>query len=320
MTDKPVLDPLAAGIQKLRVPFPKEAISRLPKGNTMLDYVGHAAVTDRLLSVDPQWKWEPMALTPEGLPFIRKTDKELELWIRITILGKTLPAVGTCPPGAFEVGKQLISDALRNGAMRFGVALDLWSKDELESTLAAPPANVNRQTGEMAPSAPKPPPKPAPAAARPAAPAPAAGDLAASIDLTQLPPWEPDEKGVTRLWGVPVSPQVFDGWDRWKGECPIDTVKFPQSKSVLVEHTYASAIRGSVGGRREKALAWTVANAAQKLLNGKGPKNGLGWPEEQKAAAALYQMVSGRLAEGAAWFTPTPDEEFHGDGPDSAPY
>ena len=32
---------------------------------------------------------------------------------------------------AFEVHKQLISDALRNAAMRFGVALDLWSKEDL---------------------------------------------------------------------------------------------------------------------------------------------------------------------------------------------
>ena len=37
----------------LRKPFPKESIGKLPKGNAMLDYVGHAAVTDRLLTVDP---------------------------------------------------------------------------------------------------------------------------------------------------------------------------------------------------------------------------------------------------------------------------
>ena len=27
-----------------------------------LDYVGHAAVTDRLLAVDPWWSWEPVAV------------------------------------------------------------------------------------------------------------------------------------------------------------------------------------------------------------------------------------------------------------------
>jgi len=26
-----------------------------------LDYVGHAALTDRLLDVDPSWHWEPLA-------------------------------------------------------------------------------------------------------------------------------------------------------------------------------------------------------------------------------------------------------------------
>src|SRR5699024_2940083 len=39
----------------LRRPFPPESVGRLPKGGVMLDYVGHAAVTDRLLTVDPEW-------------------------------------------------------------------------------------------------------------------------------------------------------------------------------------------------------------------------------------------------------------------------
>ena len=34
--------------------------------------------------------------------------------------------------------KQRIGDALRNAAVRFGVALDLWTKDELESHIEAP--------------------------------------------------------------------------------------------------------------------------------------------------------------------------------------
>jgi hypothetical protein len=38
---------------ELRKPFPAESIGKLPKGGAMLDYVGHAAVTDRLLAVDP---------------------------------------------------------------------------------------------------------------------------------------------------------------------------------------------------------------------------------------------------------------------------
>lgn len=111
--------------EQLRAPFPRETIGKLPKGGTQLDYVGHAAVTDRLLSVDPEWNWEPMGITPEGLPAL---DREGNLWIKLTIHGHTRLGVGDG-----RSMKEKIGDALRNASMRFGVALDLWSKDELES-------------------------------------------------------------------------------------------------------------------------------------------------------------------------------------------
>lgn len=111
--------------EALRKPFPPESIGRLPKGGVMLDYVGHAAVTDRLLAVDPEWTWEPLAVTPEGLPAL---DSAGNLWIRLTVAGVTRIGVGDG-----KNAKECISDALRNAAMRFGVALALWSKDELES-------------------------------------------------------------------------------------------------------------------------------------------------------------------------------------------
>ena len=51
-----------------------------------LDYVGHAALTKRLLQADPRWKWEPVATTPEGTPFI---DSDGGMWIRLTVCGVT---------------------------------------------------------------------------------------------------------------------------------------------------------------------------------------------------------------------------------------
>jgi len=97
-----------------------------------IDYVGHAEVTKRLLSVDPLWSWEPVAWDPEtGGPKIAQRGGDLEMWIKLTIAGVTRPGVGTVGGNAFEVSKQLISDAIRNASMRFGVALDLWAKSDL---------------------------------------------------------------------------------------------------------------------------------------------------------------------------------------------
>lgn len=107
----------------LRKPFPKESIGKLPKGGTMLDYVGHAAVTDRLLTVDPTWTWEPFAIDEHGLPL---PDQAGNLWIRLTICGVTRIGVGDG-----KNMKERIGDAIRNAAMRFGVALDLWAKEDL---------------------------------------------------------------------------------------------------------------------------------------------------------------------------------------------
>jgi hypothetical protein len=107
----------------LRKPFPPESVGKLPKGGTMLDYVGHAAVTDRLLTVDPDWSWEPFALGQDGLPAL---DRAGNLWIKLTVCGVTRIGVGDG-----KNAKEVIGDAIRNAAMRFGVALDLWAKENL---------------------------------------------------------------------------------------------------------------------------------------------------------------------------------------------
>lgn len=114
---------------KLREPFPPEQIGKLPKGGVTLDYVGHAALTARLLDVDPEWSWEPVAVDERGLPAF---DENGGLWIRLTIAGMTRLGYGDASgkKGANAV-KEAIGDALRNAGMRFGAALDLWSKEDL---------------------------------------------------------------------------------------------------------------------------------------------------------------------------------------------
>lgn len=153
MTEKP------KGLDLLREPFPANQISKLPKGTKKqndcptnekvncgvcggwhhpkvihLDYVGHAALTDRLLDADPAWNWDPLAFTEQGLPAFDETGG---LWIKLTVCGQTRLGYGHAQGASFkEIGsreKEVIGDALRNAAMRFGAALDLWHKGDLHA-------------------------------------------------------------------------------------------------------------------------------------------------------------------------------------------
>jgi hypothetical protein len=97
-----------------------------------LTYVGHAAITNRLLDCDPLWTWVPMALEEDGSP---KFDNNGGLWGYITVAGVTRPCYGNAEDmpysekGARE--KAVIGDLIRNGCMRFGGALELWHKGTL---------------------------------------------------------------------------------------------------------------------------------------------------------------------------------------------
>jgi hypothetical protein len=146
-------------LNKLREPFPPNHISKLPKPTKAqteevrkdfkkgirckecgawhhpnvvhLDYVGHAALTDRLLDTDPHWYWEPVSFGQDGLPAF---DQNGGLWIKLTVLGVTRLGYGAADgKKGGDAIKEIIGDALRNAAMRFGAALDLWHKGDLHA-------------------------------------------------------------------------------------------------------------------------------------------------------------------------------------------
>ena len=137
------------GLDLMREPFPAHQISKMcrstkkdnskgkcPKCNgwhglpaIQLDYVGHAALTDRLLSADPAWQWEPLAVGSDGYPVI---DRDGGMWIKLTVCGVTRYGYGDAQgKSGGDAMKERIGDALRNAAMRFGAALDLWHKGDL---------------------------------------------------------------------------------------------------------------------------------------------------------------------------------------------
>jgi len=135
-------------LAKLRIPFPPEQIGKLPKGGATLDFVGHGFLTARLLDVDPHWNWEPLAFDERGLPLV---DEFGGLWIKLTVCGMTRlgygDAGGRKGPNAI---KEAIGDALRNAGMRFGAALDLWSKGDPDAPPPPPPPKLPPHVAKLA--------------------------------------------------------------------------------------------------------------------------------------------------------------------------
>ena len=94
-----------------------------------LSYLGHADLTQILLTEDPTWNWEPMGRTEHGTPYLDRDGKghARGLWITLTVHGHARIGYGTCPAGKGDAQKILIGNALRNAAMRFGIGLSLWN-------------------------------------------------------------------------------------------------------------------------------------------------------------------------------------------------
>lgn len=172
MTDIPAEhDAHRVSLLGLLEPFPAEKVSKLPRvtckacsdkrqrceehwkarcevckayvstQHIHIDYVGHADVTERLLMVDPYWSWEPYALDEQGLPAVDTDDlgNPVGMWIKLTVLGVTRPGYGSVPSNQDNAVKVLIGDAVRNAAMRFGVALAQWQKTERSDPAAENP-------------------------------------------------------------------------------------------------------------------------------------------------------------------------------------
>lgn len=152
--------------EKLREPFPPEAISlrpvvicpackgtdvvceqhhpavlcetcgeTAPEGHEHHEYIGHVWIRERLTEADEDWKFEPVARDDRGLPLL---DKHGGLWIQLTVGGETKLGYGDAPDtyGGNAV-KAAMSNALRNAALNFGVATQTL-KHKTPGTVSAP--------------------------------------------------------------------------------------------------------------------------------------------------------------------------------------
>jgi hypothetical protein len=142
-------------LNKYAVPDPK-IVGKLPKGGQQLSFVGHADITKMLIEVDSSWTWEPVAFDTDGLPAYRVENGMAHMAGWLTIHGVRRLGIGSVTHNKPDLLKELASDFLRNAAMRFGICLSLWTKQEWEDLNTHPaPAPAPRQTGQSAKPAPK---------------------------------------------------------------------------------------------------------------------------------------------------------------------
>jgi hypothetical protein len=112
---------------RLREKFPPEMIGKLPATGKRpaLDFVGHAAVTDRLNRWAPGWSYTVDEVFTHGGDF----------WIRGTMV---IGGIRRVEFGDGANPKEAIGNFIRRAAMRYGVAIDLWSREELAESTSAP--------------------------------------------------------------------------------------------------------------------------------------------------------------------------------------
>lgn len=123
--------PLHEVLTKYGVPDPK-IVGKLPRGGQQLDFVGHADVTKMLIEVDSEWSWEPVAFDADGLPAYRVENGMAHMAGWLTVNGVRRLGIGSVMHNKQDLLKELCSDFIRNAAMRFGICLSLWTKQEWE--------------------------------------------------------------------------------------------------------------------------------------------------------------------------------------------
>lgn len=121
------------------VPDPR-IVGKLPKGGIQLDFVGHADVTKMLLEIDESWTWEPVAFDADGLPAYRVENGLAHMAGWLTVHGVRRLGIGSVAHNKPDLLKELASDFIRNAAMRFGICLSLWTKQEWDDVSSPAPA------------------------------------------------------------------------------------------------------------------------------------------------------------------------------------
>lgn len=142
---------LRAVLDEYATPDPK-IVGTIPRNGINLAYVSHADITKILIEIDPLWSWQPVAWE-NGRPAINVENGTATMWATLTLLNKPMLGVGSVRADKQDLDKELIGDFLRNAAMRFGIALSLWSKQDWSdnTTITSLPAVQAKRAEEAKP-------------------------------------------------------------------------------------------------------------------------------------------------------------------------
>ena len=133
----PDKDALRSVVDSYHAPDPGD-IQSFKKRGIELRYTSHATVTKILNHIDVTWTLEPLMVN--GVPYIDERNGVFTMYGHLTVLGKRVFCVGSCDNTKADWAKELYGDMIRNGAMRLGIHIDLWSKDFPEAEASKRPA------------------------------------------------------------------------------------------------------------------------------------------------------------------------------------
>ena len=142
-------------LTKYGVPDPK-IVGKLPKGGQQLSFVGHADTQKALTEIDSSWSLEPVAFDEYGLPAFRVENGMAHMGAWLTVHGVRRLGIGSVQASKPDLYKELMSDAIRNCAMRHNVYLSLWTKNEWEELDHAPSPKPQPQPQPQTAQKPKP--------------------------------------------------------------------------------------------------------------------------------------------------------------------
>ena len=137
----------------LRAPFPDSLLSKVDKGFGPIDTINHAVVTDRLLKVAPDFTYAIERFVDvegkDGMPHLLAVWG----WMRIGEVTRWEAGEVERPSTYGDELKKATSDFIKRAAMRFGVGLDLWSKEDLQSAGVPPESGRAETRGQQGPPA-----------------------------------------------------------------------------------------------------------------------------------------------------------------------